>query len=300
MSFCRNIQTFMTRIGMLCLSFFIACNSWAQVDSTFDLYLLIGQSNMAGRGVITDEYKNKGNPGVLMLDKENHWVPAKHPLHFDKPAVVGVGPGLSFGMEMAKKNGGHKIGLIPCAVGGTSINVWIPGGYDKATNTYPYDDAMKRLEAAMKFGIIKGVIWLQGESDSNPAKAKDYLTKLQELINRLRIAAGNPSLPFVAGELGRYKEQYGNINNELAKLPGTVSFTAVASSKKLVDKGDTVHFNSASAEKYGMRFAKEMKRLQKKGKRLNGLKSASIDSPLLHRAIYNMGRAVGNKKCFTV
>jgi hypothetical protein len=232
-----------------------------EVDKPLDLYLLIGQSNMAGRGEITAEYKEEGNENVLMLTKDNNWVQAKHPLHFDKPTVVGVGPGLSFGMAMAKKSKGHRIGLIPCAVGGSSIDVWKPGAFDKATNTYPYDDAMKRLTMAMQSGTIKGVIWLQGESDSDPEKAKNYLAKLEELIGRIRAETKNPSLPFVAGELGRYKEQYGNINKVLATLPGKVANTAIASSKHLKDKGDKTHFDSSSATKMGKRLAKKMAKL---------------------------------------
>ena len=243
--------------------------SSAQIDSTFDLYLLIGQSNMAGRGKITKEFKNLGSPGIVMLNKDNHWVPARHPLHFDKPAIVGVGPGLSFALEMSKKNNGNKIGLIPCAVGGTSIDLWKPGAYDSITKTHPYDDMMRRIKEATRSGVIKGMIWLQGEADSNPVKAKDYLSNLEELINRIRTITNNPSLPFVAGELGRFKEQYQYINNELKDLPKKVTFTGVASSKGFSDISDKTHFDSESAEKYGVRFAKEMRRLQKGGKRMN-------------------------------
>ncbi len=157
---------------------------------------------------------------------------------------------------MAKKSGGHKIGLIPCAVGGTSINVWKPSGYDEATKTHPYDDMMKRLEYALKYGSLKGVIWLQGEADSNPENAAGYLLKLEELINRLRIKTGNPTLPFVAGELGRYKEMYNNINKLLKDLPNAVPFSALASSKGFTDIGDNVHLDSKSATEYGKRFAK--------------------------------------------
>ncbi len=260
----KTISGRLRKFCMMCMLFFFMSASWSQtVDSTFDLYFLIGQSNMAGRGKITDEYINDGTSNVLMMDKENKWVQAKHPLHFDKPAVVGVGPGLSFGIEMAKKNSAHKIGLIPCAVGGTSIDVWKPGGYDKATDTHPYDDAIKRLTTAMQSGVIQGVIWLQGETDSNPEKAKDYLSKLEELINRIRTVTNNSSLPFVAGELGRFKDQYQNINEVLKQLPDNVLYTAIASSKKLKDKGDQTHYDSASAEKMGERFATQMKRLQK-------------------------------------
>jgi hypothetical protein len=227
-------------------------------DSSFELYLLIGQSNMAGRGIITSEFANKGAPNLFMLDKENNWVPARHPLHFDKPAVAGVGPGLSFGIIMAAQHPAHKIGLIPCAVGGTSINVWKPGGFDEATKTHPYDDMLLRLQAALKTGVLKGVLWLQGESDSNPDKSAGYLQKLEILIAQIRQAAGNPSLPFVAGELGRFKEQYNTINSQLLHLPEAISFTAIAGSEGLTDKGDTTHFDAKSADEYGKRFAEKM------------------------------------------
>lgn len=233
-------------------------------EKPLDIYLLIGQSNMAGRGPLTDAYMNDGSPNVLMLDKENNWVPAKHPLLFDKPKVAGVGPGLSFGIAMAKKNKKHKIGLIPCAVGGTSIDVWQPGGYDKATDTHPYDDMLLRLNEAMKSGTLKGVIWSQGEADSSPEKAATYLNKLEILIHLLREVVKNPSLPFVAGELGQYREQYHNINRELARLPESVAHTAIATSEGLTDKGDQTHFDSKSATEYGKRFAKKMNDLLRK------------------------------------
>lgn len=233
-------------------------------EKPLDLYLLIGQSNMAGRGPLTEEYENMGSENVLMLDKGNNWVPAKNPVHFDKPKVAGVGPGLSFGIAMAKKNKKHKIGLIPCAVGGTSIDGWQPGAYDKATKTHPYDDMLLRLTEALKSGTLKGVIWLQGESDSSPEKAAKYLSKLQALIQRLRLVTKDPSLPFVAGELGQYRPEYQNINKELALLPGQVANTAIATSEGLTDKGDQTHFNSKSATEYGKRFAKKMKKLLKK------------------------------------
>lgn len=243
----------------------ISISAIGQVDSSFDLYLLIGQSNMAGRGVVTEKYAVESYSNVLMLDKENHWVQAKHPLHFDKPAVAGVGPGLSFGIEMAKKDPSHKIGLIPCAVGGSSINAWEPGAYDSATKTHPYDDMLKRVQIAQRSGVIKGVLWLQGESDSNPQRSVGYIEKFEKLINRLRQTVSDPGLPVVPGELGTFKQQYQDFNKMvLDKVPTSISHTAVASSKGLKDKGDKTHFDSASAEKYGKRFAKKMQLLQRR------------------------------------
>lgn len=234
----------------------------AMPDSTFHLYLLMGQSNMAGRGTVTPELSAVGSPAVYMLSALGQWVPAHHPVHFDKPTVAGVGPGLSFGMALAAADPGVRIGLVPCAVGGTSINKWQPGAFDEATQTYPYDDAARRITVAMRYGVVKGMIWHQGEADSNPAAAAAYLPKLTELIGRVRALTGQPKLPVVAGELGRFKENYQTFNAQLLKLPPTVPHTALATSEGLVDKGDHTHFDGASADEYGRRYAAQMLALQ--------------------------------------
>ncbi|MEL7264208.1 MAG: sialate O-acetylesterase, partial [Planctomycetota bacterium] len=66
------------------------------VPQPTDIFLLIGQSNMAGRGTV-DEAAKQANPRVFSLNKDAMWVPAIDPLHFDKPGLVGVGPGKTFG-----------------------------------------------------------------------------------------------------------------------------------------------------------------------------------------------------------
>ncbi len=233
-------------------------------DPQFELYLLMGQSNMAGRGPLTDSLRQLGNNRLVMLDQQRQWVTAHHPLHFDKPAIVAVGPGLSFGMEMLLANPGKKIGLVPCAVGGTPIEHWLPGAYDSATNTHPWDDAVERIKIAMQAGVIKGVIWHQGEANSHPGQAQKYLLQLTELINRVRTLTGNDRLPFIAGELGYFFANQQNINQQLALLPGLVPYTAVAPANALTDKGDHVHFDAASAIELGKRYAASMLGVQKK------------------------------------
>lgn len=241
-----------------------ASNVFAQkTDPNFELYILAGQSNMAGRGPITEAYVSAGNENLLMLNKEGKWVQAKHPLHFDKPTAA-VGPGLAFGLKMLKANPKVKIGLIPTAVGGSPIESWLPGALDAATGTHPYDDAVARIKIAMQSGVIKGIIWHQGESNSNrPEQVKAYLAQLTELIERFRKLTGNDHLPFVAGELGRYAP-FGNINDEINKLPATVPYTAVATTENLVHRGDNLHFDSPSADELGKRYAAKMLILQKK------------------------------------
>jgi hypothetical protein len=233
-------------------------------DQKLDIYVLMGQSNMAGRGPITDAIKDEHNDRVYMFTKDHEWVIAKHPVHFDKPNVAGVGPGLTFGIEMANAHPKVNIGLVPCAVGGSPIEHWEPGAYDAATKTHPYDDAVERITAAMKYGTIKGILWHQGESNSGGDKPGKYLAQLVELIQRVRKLTGNADLPFVAGELGRYRQVYAGINTELAKLPATVPFTAIATSEGLVHKGDTTHFDGPSAQELGRRFAMKMLAIQRK------------------------------------
>jgi hypothetical protein len=92
----------MQKFVCIALAMCTVFGSQAQPDSSFHLYLLVGQSNMAGRGEITASYRDLQYNNIFMLDKSGKWVPARHPLHFDKPAMVGVGPGLAFAKTMAE------------------------------------------------------------------------------------------------------------------------------------------------------------------------------------------------------
>ena len=228
----------------------------------FHLFLLVGQSNMAGRGKVTDADK-KPQPNVLMLNQQNQWVPAVDPLHFDKPAVVGVGLGRSFAAEIAKENPGVVIGLIPCAVGGSSITCWQPGGYHESTKTHPYDDMLSRLQEAMTVGTLKGILWHQGESDSTPKLSKSYESRLHNLITRLRKEAGDPTVPFVLGQLGQFEEKPWNehrkrVDSAHRSVPEKIAHTAFVSSDGLDHKGDQTHFDSSSYREFGRRYARAL------------------------------------------
>jgi hypothetical protein len=169
---------------------------------------------------------------------------------------------MAFGIEMAKADPGVMIGLIPCAVGGTAISRWTPGAYDAGTKTHPLDDALNRIAIARKSGVIKGILWIQGESDSAPAKAAVYPAKLETVIRQLREAAGGAGIPFIAGELGRFYKEQANINPLLYEVKARVPKMDVVSSEGLTDRGDQLHFDSPSADELGKRFAKAMIALQ--------------------------------------
>jgi hypothetical protein len=230
----------------------------------FHLFLLVGQSNMAGRGIIADEDR-KPDPRVLMLDKSGKWTPAIDPMHFDKPAA-GVGLGRTFGIQIAAARPGITVGLIPCAVGGSPIDSWKPGAFYAATKSHPWDDAMQRAGIALKDGTLKGILWHQGESDSTAALAPGYEAKLRELIARLRKELNAPDAPFVAGQMGQFagvpwdasKEQVDRVHRE---LPAKVARTAFVSSAGLNHKGDKVHFDAASYREFGQRYAAEFLKL---------------------------------------
>ncbi|MGQ7946161.1 sialate O-acetylesterase [Flavobacterium sp. WC2509] len=244
---------------LVCCVGFNAHSQKANSSKPMELYLLIGQSNMAGRGTV-DAQSQITSDAILMLDKTNNWVPAKDPMHFDKPAAA-VGPGISFAQTMLQDKKNTQIGLIPCAWGGSPIRVWSPGA--KYFENFPYDEAIQRAKIAMEKGVLKGILWHQGESDNDAKKAEAYLENLKTLIANLRRDLNAPNLPFVAGEIGYFnKENF--INEKINKLPAEVENTAVVSAKDLTDRGDHLHFDTTSARELGKRYAAAMKNLQQK------------------------------------
>lgn len=224
----------------------------------FQLFLLVGQSNMAGRGVVEEQDKVM-DPRVLMLSKEGHWVQAMDPMHFDKTAA-GVGLGKTFGKIVAEATPGVTIGLIPCAVGGSPIDSWQPGVFYPPTKSHPWDDTVKRVETALKAGTIKGILWHQGESDSKPELAEAYEAKLHDLVKRLRELVKVPNAPFIAGQMGKFAEAPWTpekviVDKAHQDLPKSVPHTAFVSAEGLNHKGDKVHFDSAAYRELGKRYA---------------------------------------------
>jgi hypothetical protein len=243
----------------------------AKIDKNkFHLYILAGQSNMAGRGIV-ENHESQYSERIVMLDKNGLWKIAKNPIHYDKPEA-GVGPGLSFAQEMlATEDPDVVIGLIPTACGGSPIDVWKPGGYWKQTNSYPYDDAINRMKAAMQIGTLKGVLWHQGESDANEKLAYSYQAKLITLIEQFRSDSGIPNLPFIAGELYEFnslknhqKDYKKIINKELHTINLILDNYEVACVKSPKDIGDKTHFDTKSQIKIGKQYAKASRKINKK------------------------------------
>ena len=165
------------------------------VKAKLHLYLLMGQSNMAGRGKIGPEDKTS-HPRVLVFTLANKWEPAVEPITHDKPTMLGVGPGLAFGKAIADTQTNVTIGLVSCAFGGTPLKRWERGGD-------LYLNAVHRARLAMRDGTLEGILWHQGESDSGSStNANTYGDRLARMIKDIRTDLGVPNLPFVVGQIG--------------------------------------------------------------------------------------------------
>jgi len=234
----------------------------ADEPQNLQIYVLMGQSNMAGRGLL-EKTREPLHPKILMLTKEERWEPASEPLHFDK-SIAGAGLGASFALRMAAAEPQAMIGLVPCAVGGTPLSRWQKGAD-------LYEQALKRIRAAQKAGIVRGVLWHQGENDAlDLQQAESYGRRLAEMVNDLRPDTGNSQLPFVAGTLGDFlsDDAAGNpshwrtVNAQLLLLPGLTAGTAIVDANGLKPKSDGVHFDTPSLRTLGERYATAMLKLQ--------------------------------------
>lgn len=225
-------------------------------DSPKDLhiYLLIGQSNMAGRATFSEEDAQPISNCYLFDDKEK-WIPASNPLNRFSTIrkdikMQKMNPGYGFAKTLLAKNPQQQIGLVVNAKGGTRIEQWAKG-------TKFYNDAIARTRKAMANGQLQGILWHQGEGNS--AKPLEYLPKLKKLIADLRKDLKVPDVPFVAGQIvGKEK-----INDEIAKLPAEVPHTGVASSNGLT-AFDRWHFDTRSMKSLGARYAEQILTIQGK------------------------------------
>jgi len=224
----------------------------------FHLFILAGQSNMAGRGKLDDESRQP-NPRIFSLNKDGQWQPAIDPLHWDKPAA-GTGIGKPFAEIVAAKYPGISIGLIPTACGGSPISTWRAGASWEQTKSHPYDDAIARAKRAMQDGTLKGILWHQGESDSNPHSAPEHEKRLEELITRFRTELNAPDLPFIIGQLGRFpavpwtadRETVNAAQQAVASKMKNVRFVPAEGLNSI---GDNLHFDTPTLRTFAKGYA---------------------------------------------
>jgi hypothetical protein len=175
------------------------------------VFLLLGQSSMAGRGMLPAFQELI--PDIQAFHYlHDSWQVAREPLHFDPmirdagiigksayPAGAGLGLGYSFARAVLASGAvDGQVGLIPCAYGGSPLSRWEkqPGLADawegNALNVAPnntpeakpgdlYARMVRRTRLALAQGncVLRGALWHQGESDCTTLElAQSYAARL--------------------------------------------------------------------------------------------------------------------------
>lgn len=220
------------------------------------VFIMAGQSNMAGRGIVEPQ-DTVPNKRILSIDKDGQIIIAKEPLHFYEPERTGLDCGLSFAKTLIKKIPGNiSVLIIPTAVGGSSIRQWL--GDSVYRNVRLFSNFLAKVEIAKQNGVIKGILWHQGEADANEKDIPLHKQRLGLLFSEFRKAVGNNELPVLLGELGSFSDtpaKFDLINKAIHEYAAEDKNSSVISTKDLKDKGDHLHFDSKGQRMMGKRFA---------------------------------------------
>src|SRR5688500_9897647 len=174
------------------------------------IFVMAGQSNMAGRGVV-EAQDTLSHPRIITINQANKFVFAKEPLHFYEPALTGLDCGLSFAKKLITEiDSSITILLVPTAVGGSSTQQWL--GDSLHRNVKLQSNFRSKVAFSRKHGIIKGILWHQGESDTESNLIPGYEERLEKLFEQLRSYTGVPDLPLFIGKLGSYSKNQENWN----------------------------------------------------------------------------------------
>lgn len=245
----------------------------AEKEGGYDVYLFIGQSNMAGRGdmVAGDETPLEG---VWMLDSLDRIVPAAAPMNIHSSIRKGrskqaINPSWSCCRKLQQETG-RKVLAVVNARGGTGLDEWLPDASaivaNKGEGDDPYrigmelgpffEEAVRRARLAMKYGELKAIVWHQGCSDSGSAKAATYMNRLAPMVKALRDSLGvGEDVPFIAGEIYEGHKNAGTINPVLRSIGSYVPNGHCVSSAGCPAKADNTHFTREGQITLGERYA---------------------------------------------
>ena len=243
-----------------------------------DVWLLAGQSNMQGCGNM--DRAPKPHPKVHALYMDGHWDVAVEPIHFlqespdpvhnitvfDKAALAkerrnskkGVGPGIFFGAEMVKRSGGVPQGLLCTAHGGTSMQQWSPDKKDEGGKSL-YGSMYKSWSLTGQ--PVSGILWYQGESDTNEADAALYTKRMKELVAAFRKDLKQPNLPFILVQIGKFfsvaanGKWWNSVQDQEANLHKHIKNCACVSAADL-SLDDLIHVSSEGYARLGVRLAR--------------------------------------------
>ncbi|PSA98465.1 sialate O-acetylesterase [Bacillus halotolerans] len=216
-------------------------------------FLLVGQSNMAGRGFLKD-VPMICNEHIKVL-RNGRWQIMMEPINYDR-AFVGVGPAASFAAAWCRKNEDKEIGLIPCAEGGTSLDDWSVEGS-------LFEHAILQAKLAKRSSKLEGVLWHQGENECSSGRSKLYHEKFLEVVEAFRHELCEPDLPIIiggighylgSGFLGHYFPEHSEVNHELLEFAKKEKNCYFATALGLTPNPDGIHLNAASQRIFGLRY----------------------------------------------
>lgn len=244
-----------------------------------DLWILAGQSNMAGTGWLTQEDEAyMGDENVRAFYMQDEWGVARHRLHRpwlavdkvhtevikaspgEEPEKVGVGPGLSFAQHM-KKYTKVPQGVICCAHGGTTMAQWNP--------EIAKDGPDKSLFAAMvrRFKVngshVRGMFWYQGCSEAMAHLNEIFFSNMQRFVAATRAEMG--MIPIVQVQIGNItvveREHWDRTWTDIREQQRTMSdefplFDTISAISMATD--DAVHLSSDSQKSIGKTAAESM------------------------------------------
>lgn len=230
--------------------------------------LIIGQSNMAGRG-FENEVEPIENSRIKVM-RNGRWWGAYTPINPDR-VTAGVNLVESFA-DLYSKDHDADVGIIPCADGGTCLEQWQVGGV-------LFDHACYMAELAQRTSTIAAVLWHQGESDCGDAAYPLYKERLSVILGALREKLGLYDVPFLVGGLGDFIESYRGkdgtgyhfanspkINEALASYASETPMTGFVSANGLGSNPDGLHFSAKALREFGVRYYEQFKKLEDKNK----------------------------------
>lgn len=228
-------------------------------DPVFHVFLLLGQSNMAGYPKALDADRTE-DPRIKVLGfddcaetgrVEGEWDIAAPPLHECWNGAIGPGDYFSKTI-LANYPPQDSVGLVPSAISGERVETFMKTGGAK------YSWILSRAKAAQDIGgVIEGILFHQGESNCGDSA---WPGKVKTLVSDLRADLGLGDVPFLAGEL-LHSGSCARHNSLVGQLPGLLTNAHVVSAEGLaIDPADTwnLHFGHDALVTLGTRYAEKM------------------------------------------
>lgn len=218
-------------------------------------FLIIGQSNMAGRGVPPMDEPINTRKNKLKVLRNGRWQTMFRPVNPDRH-VSGTCLAESFAGAYSDDHPNVEVGIIPCADGGTSLNQWQEGGL-------LFDHAVYMTKLALRTSHLVGILWHQGESDCPEHLHPLYLKKITAIMNALRRELQAENVPIIVGGLGDFLKNrpenpslanYPYVNEALIAFVNQTYRAAFASAEGLASNPDNLHFCHDALMEFGLRY----------------------------------------------